>query len=242
VVSKRLEHPPPIERLLEAPRLARTLIRRARWAISPPWEGFGEPFNGQLERRRVVDQLCRTYSPDACIETGTFLGHTTRHLASYGRPVYTFEVNPAFFHLARLTLYTLPNATLICADSVQGLSYVAEHAEIARAFVYLDAHWEERLPLVDEVNLIFDRLNDVVVLIDDFFIPHQPGYAYDVYKGVALSMELIGPPHGAVAAYPTVPASKETGARRGAVWLGKGEAAKHAMNGLEAEGMLAWAT
>src|SRR5687768_2577991 len=65
--------------------------RKLRWERRPPFEGFSEPFNGQRERRRAVERLRDEFDPDACIETGTFLGHTTRYLAGWGKPVYSID-------------------------------------------------------------------------------------------------------------------------------------------------------
>jgi hypothetical protein len=43
-------------------------------------------------------------------------------------------------------------------------------------FFYLDAHWNEDLPLAEEIDLIFSRSPCAVVMIDDFEVPGDPGF------------------------------------------------------------------
>ena len=47
-------------------------------------------------------------------------------------------------------------------------------------FIYLDAHWEEDLPLAEELAVIARATTRCIVMIDDFQVPGD-GYAYDNY-------------------------------------------------------------
>ncbi|WP_406859657.1 hypothetical protein ABZO31_04655 [Streptomyces sp. HUAS MG47] len=91
----------------------------------------------------------------------------------------------------------------------------------SRVLFYLDAHWESDLPLREEVSLVTGTWTDSVIVIDDFKVPDDSGYTFDVYGGQALSMEYLG--QGVVDPYevfwPNCPSSAETGARRGCVVL-----------------------
>jgi hypothetical protein len=44
---------------------------------------------------------------------------------------------------------------------------------------YLDAHWEEYLPLRDELQLIYNNFPRAVVLVDDFKVDDDLGYGFD---------------------------------------------------------------
>jgi hypothetical protein len=92
-------------------------------------------------------------------------------------------------------------------------------------FFYLDAHWNEDLPLADEIDIIFGRSSNAVVMIDDFEVPGDPGFDYDDYgPGKALNAEYIAPlaeKHGLAIFYPSVPSREETGRRRGCTVLCK---------------------
>jgi hypothetical protein len=48
-------------------------------------------------------------------------------------------------------------------------------------FFYLDAHWSEDLPLADETEFIIRNLNTFTIMIDDFEVPRDSGFAYNDY-------------------------------------------------------------
>jgi hypothetical protein len=78
---------------------------------------------------------------------------------------------------------------------------------------------------VTEVDTVLSAWPDSVSVVDDFLVPHDSGYGYDIYDGRALSLELLALPEDVVAAFPSLPAVRETGARRGTLYLGKGHGA-----------------
>jgi predicted O-methyltransferase YrrM len=102
---------------------------------------FDPPFNGQQLRLRTVRALIRSVSPDAIVETGTFLGDTTRFFADQGIPVYSIEVKHSHHWLARLRFATDRAVRLIRADSRAGLAKLARERPFERPLAYLDAHW-----------------------------------------------------------------------------------------------------
>ena len=91
-------------------------------------------------------------------------------------------------------------------------------------FVYLDAHWGPDLPLFEETRILFASSSGIVVMIDDFQVPDDPGYAFDSYGPAAtLNLEYLrlGEIPEARVFFPALPSSAETGARRGCVVLAK---------------------
>ncbi len=227
-------------RLWRAKRVARAAIVNAWAKRRPIWRGWGEPFNGQHKRSLVVRELIGRFDPDTLIETGTHFGFTTRHLASYGPPVYTVELDPGIRLLAKRRLRGRPNVTMVQGDSSTALAWIASGARIQRPFLYLDAHSPAGLPLRAELRTVLDRWPDFVLLIDDFKIPGDPGYGYWTFEGAALSIETLSLPDDVVAAFPSAPASSETGARKGTAYLGRGDGAR-AIAELVAAGPLALA-
>jgi hypothetical protein len=199
-----------------------SLLRLVYWRTRTPWPGYGLPFNGQTHRAAVIEALIRDFRPEILIETGTLFGHTTRRLADFGPPVYSVEVHPGFHRLARLMLRGVRNASVIRGDSAATLERLQRHTGHQRVFAYLDAHWYGRLPLAEEVALILESWSDVVIVIDDCRVPHDPGYGYDIYDGVPVAVGLLDLPPGILRAYPAVAAVEETGGRRGAAYLAQG--------------------
>ena len=57
---------------------------------------------------------------------------------------------------------------------------------------YLDAHWNDHLPLREEVELALKHFAKAVLIIDDFAVPDDPGYAFDDYgPGKALTLDYL---------------------------------------------------
>lgn len=239
MIVERLEKPTATEQLREPLENALSQLRRWKMLRRHPWKGFGKPFNGQIARRRTVDLLVREFSPGALIETGTFLGFTTRCLASYGLPTYTVEVSPRYRYAARTALRDLDSVTMIWGDSAATMRHLASRPNVTRPLAYLDAHWEEDVPLNAEVDCLLSNWKEVVIVIDDFHVPGKPGYGYDIYNGVPLSLDELSLPGDVTVAYPAVTAVEETGSRRGTVFLGSGEGAHLALGAAEREGLVA---
>lgn len=203
-----------------------------------PWPGFGEPFNGQAQRMRTTRNLIASFNPDAFVETGTFLGHTTQFFSGNGVPVFTAEVKMPLYLAARVRLAFAPDVTVIRADSTQAVNRLAAERPFERPLCYLDAHWWDDLPLPAEVSTILSTWDEAIILIDDFEVPDDPGYGYDRFEGRPLSLGMLSLPDHAVAAYPAVSSDVETGGRRGTVYIANGPAAVAALDGQVAAGLL----
>ncbi len=181
----------------------------------------GKEMNGQDGRKEIVHDLFRRIPFVAAIETGTYFGHTTGYLASALHvPVHSCEISPRYHHVARRLLRDLPGIHLHCEDARFFLDNLSRHLPTTSdpVFFYLDAHWYEDLPLVEEVELIAARWQNFVAMIDDFEVPGDPEYGYDSYGGRDLNMELLSPALAGAnlqAFFPALPASRETGSKRG---------------------------
>jgi len=216
------------------------------WRRSPPWAGFGEPLNGQSTRQSVMRRLIELFEPDVIVETGTFLGDTTRWLSQLGVPVVSVELEPAFFRLAKRRLRGALDVELICGASVDALAMLARRPNVSRPLLYLDAHWregnprneDEANPLGEEVAAVLSAWADALIVIDDFLVPTDSGYGYDTSRGEPLSEAMLELPDDAIVAYPGTPATIESGGRRGAAFIGKGADAREAIRTLSSEGLL----
>ncbi len=186
---------------------------------------WGGPFNGQRFRQCIFFDILFYNKIEMIIETGTFRGTTTELFAATTLPVFTAEIHPRFFSFSK-TRFTkrTTNIHLYNSDSRAFLRLLA-NSNIGlnqSIFFYLDAHWEENLPLMEELEIIFDNWHRAIVMIDDFHVP-DTDYFYDNYgPGKALTTELIKPiviKHSLFMYVPALPPDMETGARRGSIIL-----------------------
>lgn len=203
------------------------------------WPGMRrEPFNGQRVRLGTVRRLIEQFEPDGFIETGTLIGTTTRFFCGNGLPVYTAEIEPAHWLLARLRLGWDSDAKAVLGDSRTMLRELAAGLPFSRPLAYLDAHWGTNLPLAEEISLLCEAWPEVIVVIDDFRVDGDDGYLYDVYDSMELSLRHIALPAGLATAFPAIPSNLETGAKRGTLYGASGPDATRAIWQLVEEGLL----
>ena len=178
--------------------------------------GWG-PFNGQTARQALFVEIIANIRPHSIVETGTFLGMTTELMCQTGLPVFTIESNPRNYGFARARLWRRRNIQLFQGDSRAGLRRLFDgplHALSARTvFFYLDAHWNDDLPLAEEIDIVFSRCPTAIVMIDDFEVPSDPGYGFDDYgPGKALVSSYIRPAisaHQLGVFYPSTPSAAD---------------------------------
>ena len=203
-----------------------------RYFLSPPSRhAWGGPMNGQGLRCRMVAELVINSGTVAIVETGTYRGTTTEWLSAFQLPIYTCEANAENFGYAHARLKTLKNVQPIHLDSREALRTLMKGTLSQRLnetiLFYLDAHWENDLPLADEVDIIFSHSDTAIVMIDDFQVEGDEGYLYDDYgNGKELSLTYLDShirKHELSLYYPTKPSREETGARRGCVVLAKAD-------------------
>ena len=185
----------------------------------------GGPLNGQTERQRIVKQIFEKVPVDAIVETGTYRGSSAKYFTQHFRvPLYTVEMHPRYFAYSRLRLRVNRLVHVRQGDSREFLRALAREAGVPKrlVFFYLDAHWGKELPLREEVSIITEAWSDIVILIDDFQVPDDPGYGFDDYgEGFRLTAEYLAPDTWSayVALYPAATSAEETGRKRGCIVL-----------------------
>ncbi|MEJ1934058.1 hypothetical protein WDZ92_27995 [Nostoc sp. NIES-2111] len=185
---------------------------------------WGGPFNGQQQRCKIFKSIVSAVKIDAVIETGTYRGTTTRFIAeNVCCPVYTAEYASRNIGFASEQLRWKRNVRLHQSDSRAFLKKIVRQLSKKTAFVYLDAHWFDDLPLDDELNILLSSEIIPIVMIDDFQVPDDPGYGYDDYgPGKALTIEYISEitsRFGVSIFFPSALSQEETGAKRGCAVL-----------------------
>lgn len=184
------------------------------------------PFNGQRGRVEIVTAMFAAVPFATIIETGTFRGLTTMFLREISRaPIATIEVNPGYFDYSRRRLRALEGVSPFLGHSPAVLEQLRRESawQAEPVFFYLDAHWLDDLPLVDELRVVSRGWSDFAAVIDDFRVDGDAGYFYDEYgPGKTLALPLLGGPGDLAdlhAFWPQLPSRNETGARRGCIVL-----------------------
>jgi len=184
-------------------------------------KSFGGPLNGQAGRQKLFLDMLRALAPVAIIETGTFRGTSTDWMASaFAGPIMTCEIEPRLATQARRKLAKHRHVTVFNDDSRAFLTAVLPTLPTNRPVLYyLDAHWQDDLPLVEEVRSILGYSLYSIIMIDDFRVPWDDGYGFDYYgPDKMLDLSLLSFLAGSPARifFPTLPSDQETGGKRGA--------------------------
>ena len=154
-------------------------------------------FNDSVTCVAFVKELIKKYGLQYALETGTHQALTTRELAGMFEKVYTIELNDEFYNRCAAALHGYNNVYLIKGDSGKDLKPVLdEFPEGIKTFVYLDAHWYNYWPLLDEIDQLGANpniINNCIIVIDDFQIPDRPDIPYDSYGSIALNLDYVKP-------------------------------------------------
>jgi hypothetical protein len=200
--------------------------------------GFTGPFNGQRRRVAAVRAMFDALPFAAVVETGTFRALTTLFLRQVtSAPIATIEINPGYYEYSRRRLAGSDGVYQFLGDSPAVLAQLAADPAwtAGPTFFYLDAHWLDNLPLVDELRVIKPGWRDFVALVDDFRVADDPAYGWDDYgPGKSLELGLLDDPALADlhVFWPAAPGNRETGQRQGYVVLATVGAMSDALAGL----------
>jgi hypothetical protein len=152
-------------------------------------------YEGDTFIHNELKKLVDSYKIDLIIETGTYFGYTTKKLAELA-PVKTIEINKEYFEASSKMLKSIP---LIDVESYNGdsptvLNQILNENEYNNVLFFLDAHWGDVCPLLDELHIIRqNQPNNIVIVIHDFLVPNRPDLGFDKYKGQAFTFEWIKP-------------------------------------------------
>ncbi len=141
----------------------------------------GGPMNGQTARPEITRSIIERYGIEQIIETGTCRGTTTEWFSQFGIPVLSAEVQIRFASFAQRRLAHRHNVQIGCSDSTAALKRWSEASEVVsrRTLFYLDAHWQDRLPLREELEIMSRNFTSWIAIIDDFKVPLDTDYGFD---------------------------------------------------------------
>jgi hypothetical protein len=155
------------------------------------------PFIGDRILLKTTELLISGGYISHFFETGTYLGHTCRYIALRHPtlPITTLENNLDFFKASQTTLGGLANVQQRLGDSAEILEQMLANGEIDTAngvpLFFLDAHWDDYLPLPNEIQSIGRHLSKAIFIIHDFQIPGRDDYGFDAYHGQAIGIPML---------------------------------------------------
>jgi hypothetical protein len=138
------------------------------------------PFNGDGYAAAEVLRLRDKHSIRSVVETGTCLGSTAIWLAENFDVVNTAEVNYDLWKIAILRAEGVLGAErqgvkFYPCDSVEMLK------QVSGELYWLDAHWNQHCPLLDELSSIAAAKVRPVIMIHDFQVPGRPDLGHDIF-------------------------------------------------------------
>lgn len=122
----------------------------------------------------ITLELAKLSNIKVFIETGTYLGHTTRWASQYFECVFTVERSEKLFYAHAKELAQIKGVTPLLGDSREVLPTILKKIGEQKAIFWLDGHWsggetygiDDECPLLDELDILGERTQDII-LIDD---------------------------------------------------------------------------
>lgn len=137
-----------------------------------------EAFSGDFYLAEEFLRLRDKYGIKTVIETGTYKGDTALWLSENFEKVVTIEINGIYFDEAQKKLHGRQNISMVYGNSSSVLPHVLKEKN---TICWLDAHWQNYNPLLDELVVIQKSGLNPIIVIHDFKVPDHPEFGYDTY-------------------------------------------------------------
>ena len=143
-----------------------------------------------------MSRLCGYHGIKTIVETGVWRGYSTRRFAHLAESVIGIEIDRDMAEAAKATCAELVNVRIIEGDSSKmlgpiigyGMTWLAHPA-----LYYLDAHWREYSPLIDEIDAIAEHdAGPAVIIIHDCEVPGKD-FGFDPHPDGHICFELVKP-------------------------------------------------
>lgn len=149
-------------------------------------------FEGDTVAKEKMQKLITANDIKTVIETGTYLGSTTKHFSEWAEQVHTIEIKKEHFLEARDFLQDKKNVIMYHGNSPETLDNILSNIDKHELlFIFLDAHWNEYNPLLDELAVIAKHGFRPVIAIHDFKVPGHPELGFDQYKDITYEWNWI---------------------------------------------------
>ena len=148
-----------------------------------------EPFAGDIIAEYEFIKLKKKFNIKNVVETGSYVFSTTKWLCENFDLVYTYENNEHFYGVGVDKVRTFTNVRAFLEDSISGLQKLKDKLPEPTIF-FLDAHWGEYCPLLDELDVI-STLNTTPIIVIHDFKTNNPDLGFDRYNENDFCLEWI---------------------------------------------------
>ncbi len=149
-------------------------------------------FNHSPELSSFFHLITHYYQTDVCIETGTLEGFTTRFFSLNFKEVHTVEISEEYYKKGEDLLQDCTNVHRYLGSSPDVLKEILPSIKHKRIFCYLDAHWNDYWPLLDEIEEIGNTHQDnCIIAVDDVRVPGRKDIPFDSYHDEPCSYEFV---------------------------------------------------
>jgi len=150
-------------------------------------KGFeGDEFVG-VELKKLIDK----FNVELVIELGSYRGYTARRLAEMAKEVITVEIVENSYKEVIKNISDVPNLSAIHSSSVDALPILLDGNKEKSILLFIDSHWEQYCPLLEELEIIAKSGVKPVLAIHDWKVPNRPELGYDSYNGQDFTFEWI---------------------------------------------------
>ena len=120
-----------------------------------------------LIKREILRSLIINYSLETVVETGTYLGDTTRFLSQYVKKIYSIEIGTQLAAMARRRFKRKPEIEIMLGDSGELLEELLLEIN-GNVLFFLDGHFSEGItstslsyetPLIRELQVLSKSRN-----------------------------------------------------------------------------------
>lgn len=156
---------------------------------------------------RELKKIISHFQLEIGIETGTYQGNMSLYLSKLMKNVYTSEISRQFYDnldsafecvkqsdtlkISENIEFHLGSSERILENILPGIKSPYDNDDKPFALFFLDAHWENYWPLLDEIKCIGRLLPDkAIIIIDDCKVPGRK-HGFDRYHGKELDFSYV---------------------------------------------------
>lgn len=137
-------------------------------------------FNEAPEIGVFLHAIKKAYHIDTLVETGSYVGFSTVFFSRCFQEVHTIEISKTSHERVKRFFSGSPHVHCHLGSSDQVLPQILPSLTGKPIIFYLDAHWNDHWPLLQELEEIGKTHRDrCIIVIDDFKVPERPEFPYD---------------------------------------------------------------